>query len=354
MANLQAGDIGDLVTTTLNELGRGKFTDNMSDYQRTIVLKRLIKKGKMRFESGKALTFNRILDHNNSARFVGLGATDEVNIPDVMGTGEMPWRHMTWNYGMEFREPLMQAGAAKIVDLIVTRRTASRGSAIIKLEQKFWRVPAVSDTADIHGVPHWIVKSNTAATSANNDGFNGTAPSGYTTVAGINPTTDTRWRNYATQYTAVTKDDLVRKWRRMAEYTDFEPLVEDIPQPNTGDDYGFYTNYAVLGTLTEILEAQNENLGSDVAPMEGKVVFKRAPVVFVKELDLDTTNPVYSINWGVFGAKGLKGAWMKEFVETHVANRHTMSAVHTDCTFNVFCTDRRRLGVLATNTGVDY
>ena len=59
-------------------------------------------------------------------------------------------------------------------------------------------------------------------------------------------------------------------------YTDFKPLVEGMPTYSTGDDYGIYTNYSVLGEMTQILEAQNENLGTDVAPMEGQVVFRRS------------------------------------------------------------------------------
>lgn len=345
---LQATDIADLVTTTLNELGELKFTDLISDYQNTIVLKRLVKKNKTTFDAGPSVSFNAITDHNNSARFVGLGEVDRVDIPNVMTTGNVPWRHITWNWAIERREVSMNRTPRKIVDLVKTRRIASFASAIIKFEQRAWRVPATSDLLNPYGIPYWIVKSNTATTT--NDGFNGTAPSGYTVVGGINPTTFPRWANYATQYTNVTKDDFVRKLRRMSVYTDFMPLVDDIPVYNTGDDYGYYTNYAVLGTLEEILESQNENLGTDVASMDGKVVFRRAGVTFVKELDGDTTNPLYSINWGEFKTMGLRGEWMNETSVPIQPGQHTLSATHTDCTFNWFCRNRRRNGVLATDT----
>ena len=352
MASLQASDIGDLVTTTLNELGRLKFTDLMSDYQNTIALKRTMKKGKMTFDSGKAVSFNVITNHNDSARFVGLGATDVVDVPNVMTTGEVPWRHITWNWAIEGREEVMNASPAKIVDIVKTRRIAAFGSGIIKFEQRFWRTPSANDTTNPYGIPYWIVKSNTAVTT--NDGFNGNVPSGFTTVGGINPTTYPRWRNYATQYTAVTKDDLIRKLRRAMVYTDFMPLVDEIPTYNTGDDYAIYTNYNVLGTLEEILEDQNENLGNDIAPMDGRVLFRKTPVVWAKELDLDTTNPVYGVNWGEFKAMGLRGWWMKEYADDHVPGQHTVSATHTDSSFNWFCRNRRRNFVLATDTTLSY
>jgi hypothetical protein len=348
MPVLTPSGIGDLVTTTLAELGRAKFTDNMSDYQKTIALKRVFKKGKATFDSGSSVSFNVIINHNNSARFVGLAAEDQVNAPDVMITGSVPWRNITWNWMMEFREPLMNSGNARIVELIKTRRVAAMGSAVIKFEQSLWQAPATTDTTSPYGIPYWVVKSNTATTT--NNGFNGNVPSGYTTVGGINPTTYPRWKNYATQYTNVTKDDLVRKWRRAATYCLFMPLVDDIPVYNTGDENQYLTNYAVLGVLEELLEAQNDDLGNDVASMDGKVIFRRIPVEWVPELDLDTTNPVYGINWGEFKVMGLRGAWMKEFVQEEYPGQHTVTATHTDCTFNYFCRNRRRNFVLATDT----
>ncbi len=348
MAQLQAADLADLVKVTLNELGEMKFSDIMSDYQNTIALKRIMRKHKMTFDAGPEVEFNFMFDTGRSARFVGLGAIDIVDITPVMDKGKVPYRHVTWNWAVERREIAMNRSPRKIVDIVKTRRISEFGAAVKLFEQRFWRCPAASDNVNPYGVPYWIVKSNTAATT--NDGFNGTLPSGYTTVANISPTTYPRWANYATQYTLVTKDDLIRKARAMAWFTDFEPLVDDIPTYNTGDDLAYYTNYALLSQLEELLEAQNDNLGNDVASMDGKTMLRRVPVVAVKELNLDTTNPLYQINWGEFKAMGLRGEWMHETVEPQVSGQHTMAATHTDCSFNWFVRDRRRNGVLATNT----
>lgn len=350
MATIQATDIADLVTTTLNELGELKFTDLMSDYQNTIALKRVMKKNKMSFDAGPQVAFNVITDHNNSARFVGLAAPDVVDIVNVMTTGIVPWRHITWNWAIERREIAMNRTPRKIVDLAKTRRISSLGSAIIKFEKCLWKVPSSTNTTDPYGIPYWIVKSNTAATTANADGFNGTTPSGYTSVGGISPTTYPRWSNYATMYTNVSKDDLVEKLWRASTFTDFMPLVDGIPQYNTGDDYGYYTNYAVLKSLKEILEAQNDDLGSDLDSFEGKLLFRRAGFTWAKELELDTTNPIYGINWGEMKTMGLRGEWMNETSLPIMPGQHTVSATFTDCTFNMFCRNRRRNFVLATDT----
>lgn len=346
--SLQATDIADIVTTTLNELGEMKFTDLMSDYQNTIFLKRLAKKGKMTFRAGPEVQFNAITDTNGSARAVGLYYTANVNPSNVMITGKMPWRHVTWNWGIERREISMNRSPRKIVDITKTRRIAAFGDAIKFFEARGWRCPSVSDDLNFHGIPHWIVKSATAVTT--NNGFNGTVPSGYTTVANINPTTYPRWANYAAPYTLLTKDDFVSAaWRAMT-WTDFKPLVDDIPQYDTGRDFGLYTTYGVIEALKKILESQNDDLGPDIDSMEGQLVFRRTPITWVRELEDDTTGVFYGINWGVFHAMGLSDEWMHETPIPVHSNQPTVSATHTDCTLNTYCTDRRKLFVLSTGT----
>lgn len=349
---VQATGIADVLVTSLNQLGRLKFTDLATDYQNTIALKRIIKKNKTEIVGGPEVQFNVMFDKGSSARSVGLGYTAQPDIPNVMTVGKMPWRHTTWNWAMERRLVAMNSGDAKIVDIAQTQRIASMADAILYFERTLWRCPTLSEfELDPVGIPYFVVKSNTAFTTTN-QGMNGTVPSGYTLVANINPssTPGQRWRNYAEQYVTVSKDDLIRKMRRAQHYTDFMPIVDDIPTYNTGNDYGIYTNYVVVQTLTEILEAQNENLGSDVASMEGRVTFMRTPVVPVKQLDLDTTNPVYMLNWGEIGAQGLKGEWMKEQFFKENPNQPTMMFTNVDCSWNMYCRNRRRQAVLATDT----
>lgn len=343
MATLQASGIADLISTSLDELGELKMTDLMSTYNKTIAMKRTIKKGKMTFQAGPNVDFNVITGTNNSARFVGLYEQDNVNVTDVMTTGTAPWRHVNWNWAIDRREVAMNRSPRKIVDLTQSRRLAAAGSAVELFEQKFWRGPASTDTTNPLGMPHWIVKNNT-------EGFNGAAPSGYTTVGGLNPSTYTRWKNYTAQYTAVTFDDFVRKVRKGMWETDFEPLVEDIPTYNTGNDLAMYCNYALGSVLEELLLTQNDDLGPDLASMDGKVMFRRVPVQILKVLEDDTTNPMYLINWGEMHAAGLSGEWMYETRIDKVSNQHTVAAVHTDCTMNWFTRNRRRHAVFATDT----
>ncbi len=341
--SLQAAQLADLVAATLNDLGEMKITEITSDLQRHVAMRQLMRQNRIVLDAGPAIQWDLMTTHSGSARTVGLYATDIVNVGEVLTQASMPWRHTTANYAFDEREMAMNRSPRRIVDLLKIRRYDCMVSQAELFENLFWRCPASDNVLDPHGVPYWITKNNTT-------GFNGGAYSGYTTVATLSPTTYPRWQNWTAQYTSVSKDDLVRKWREAAVKTDFEPPVDGMATFNTGDRYGFFTNYAVIGALEEELEAQNDNLGNQVNSKDGKVTFSSVPVTYVPKLDADTTDPVYGINWGVFKTYILRGFWMRETKISVTPGQHTVVSVHTDNSLNWICKDRRRNFVLAKDT----
>lgn len=347
---VQAANIADLMTLTLPQFKRYKFTDISSDYRRTIAFKRVYRQKKTKWDEGDGVSiqFQLMTDTNGSFRFVGLGFTSVLPIPSTFISGSVPMRGWTYNWSVDGAEISMNMGDAKIFDIMKARYFQGVGDMIKGVEPSLWRVPS-STSDNVLGLPYYIVKSNTAATTANADGFNGLVPSGYTTVAGINPTTYPRWANYATQYTLVSKDDLIRKMRRAARKTDFQPLVEDMPTYNWGEDYGWYMNDDTYGAFIEVAESQNENLGPDVASMEGKTLFRRAPLDWVDELAKDTTNPIYGVSWAEIFASRLKNWWEKEISIDKNPQQPTMTSTHRVTRTNLVCTNRRTQCVLSTD-----
>jgi hypothetical protein len=142
---------------------------------------------------------------------------------------------------------------------------------------------------------------------------------------------------------------MVRKWRKAATFTHFEPPVST-PTTNTGNRWRFYTNYQVLGPMEEMLEAQNENLGPDVAKYDGAVMFRRTPVEWVPKLEADTTGPIYGINWGTFKLIVLKDWWLRETNVPVYPGQHTVQAHFLDSTYQFVSKSRRDNFVLATGT----
>ncbi len=343
---LQAENLADLVASTLKDLGEMKITEIATDLQDHVAMNSLLKKDRVQLDAGTAVQWDVMVTQSGAARTVGMYATDNVNVGEVLVQASHPWRHWTTNYAMDAREIDMNRSPRKIVDLLKTRRIDSMISLAELMETLFWQFPTSTNTLDPHGLPFWVVKTGASTTG----GFNGTLQSGYSAVAGLSPTTYPRWTNWNALYTAVSKDDLIRKWREAATKTGFKPPVDGISTFNTGNKYGYYTNYSCLGQLEEAVEAQNENLGNDVASKDGDTIFRRVPVTWVPKLDADTTNPVYGVNWGVFKTYLLRGWWLKEMKIDVTPGQHTVATVHIDNTGNWICKDRRRNFVLATAT----
>jgi hypothetical protein len=341
---LTAASDNDLVQTTLRDLGRLRFTDISSRLQHHTAMRSLLHENRVQLESGYGVQFDVMVGQTQAAQNVGLGATDNVVMRNVMIQGQADWRNTTSNYAIIGQELAMNREPSRIVDLIKTRRIAGLISLAELMETNFWGPPVpFGDNITPWGVNTWIVKAST-------EGFNGGVPAGYTVIGNINPTTYPAWNNWTYQYVNVSRDDLIRHWRKAATFTDFQPTVDGIPTFNTGDDYGFYANYSVIGPLEEALESQNDNLGPDIASQDGRVVMRRVPVMWIPFLEADTTNPVYGINWGVFKTYILKGWWLKETPVPIYPGQHTLSAYFIDSTYQWVCKDRRRNFVLATGT----
>lgn len=340
---LTAPQINDLIVTTLRDLGKNRYTEIATNLQKHTAMRNLFKKNRVELTSGFGLQWDVKVAQTNAAQNVGLGATDVVNDIDTMTQATADWRNTSTNYAIIGQVMDMNREPSRIVNYVASKRTDSLISLAELMENNFWGPPvAASDNLTPWGVNTWFVKNAT-------EGFNGGAPSGYTTI-GLNPTTYPNWNNYTAPYTDITKTDLIRKWRKAATFTGWQPPVDGIPSFNTGDDYGFYTNYGVIGPCEELLEAQNDDLGPDIASQDGQLMFRRTPVVWVPKLEADTTNPVYGLNWGLFKTFILQGWWLKETNVPVYPGQHTISAHFIDCTYQWAARSRRESFVISNGT----
>ena len=346
MAFLQADDIADLIKTTQRDLGRMKWTDISYSLQEYVALPMLLQREKVSFQSGYGIQWNVAVATSGAAKDTELYATDSVNVSDVMQTANIPWRHVTTNYAIERREVAMNRAPAEIVDLVRIRRNDAMIDLAKHMEERFWTKPASSsDNQRMYGVPYWITYTDNSLTNANG-GFDGGNPAGFSAGAGnLDSASYSSWKNWVAKYTAITSTDLIRKWRRAATFTNFKAPVPS-PSYNTGNNYGYYTNYNVIGPLEEALEAQNDNLGNDIASKDGRLMFRQVPVTWVPYLEANTANPVYGINWGVLKPAFLAGEYMREEGPNPASSQHTVFVTHVDTTLNLMCTNRRMNFVL--------
>jgi len=351
MPTLTSDQIADLVLATLDDLGRAAWTDLTTDIQEFSFMPQILKKERVQFGGGAGIKRQVMVKHSGAAEHQGLYETDTVSVQDVMQQARVPWRHTSTNWAYEDREMAMNTGASEIYDLVKTRRADSLIALTELMEETFWTQPALTtDTKTPYSIYYWAPKYPSGTTAL---GFNGGNPldqagTSFSDCAGLNATTYPRWSSFTGQYTLPSKTDLIKKWRKACTYTKFMSPIEMPNYARGKDRMGYYVNYTTLSALEEIGESQNENLGRDIASMDGMIMFRRRPVTWVPYLDADTAgDPVIGINWSTFYPYFLRGEYLHEQPPEKASNQHRTKECFIDLSWNTLCVDRRRNFVLS-------
>jgi len=339
--SLAYADIDDAVLLTQqNLIKRGAFLDLQTDLQDFVAVRELWRTRKKVFNGGDDWEWQAQIDHNHSARAVGLYETDGSAIMDTMIRGRVQPRHVNAHYTYELHEPSFQKGGVTIVDLVKTRYIAMMFSWYSKVEEFLWSKPATSaDKRTPYGVTYWVIKNAT-------EGFNGENPAGFTLGRGsIDSTVYGRWANWADDYTAVSKEELLRKMRKGHRQTKFRSPISHATPTLGAMRNGIYTTDSVIGLMEELVEQQNMNLGNDLASKDGRANFKSTPITWVPQLDIDTQNPVYMLDWNWF-AIGVLAGWENQMTKPYqVPDMHNVRRVDLDASFQMICTNLRRQAV---------
>ena len=341
MPGLAFSDIDDAVLLTQNTLiKRGAFVDMQTDLIDHVAVREMWKARQKKFAGGENWETEYQMDHNHSARAVGLYEDDGSSIGDTMVKGEVAPRHVNAHYIYDLREKAFQRGGTAIVNLIQTKYVAMMVAWFEYLEETLWGKPTDStDERTPYGIGYWIVKNAT-------EGFYGANPAGFTAGrGGISTGTYARYANYTAAYTKITKEDLIRKMRRAARQIKFRSPVSHATPKVGGSKNGIYTNDTVIGLMEEVLEANNMSLGNDLAAKDGRTLFKGTPLSYAPYLDNDTQNPVYMLDW-MWLAVGVLEGWDNNLQAPYmVPNKHLVRRVDLDATLNMVCTDPRRQAV---------
>lgn len=334
-------DIADLVTTTLRDLGRNKFQQIAQSLQDYEMMGKWLTKEKIVFDSGIGIQKTLMLKTGGAAQHVGLFEEDEVNIVDLLTQLQVPWRRATTNWAFERRELLENKGKALIVNIMKPRRAAAMIDLAETLEASCWgTAPTAADKKEPWGVQTWIVKNSS-------EGFNGGLPSDHTTMANVNISTYPNFKNYTNSYTSVTKADLIKKLRKAHRKIKFKsPVTIQDFRGSGGDRYRLYVNESTISDIEDLGEAQNENLGRDIASMDGQMVFRRHPILWVPQLDAQTDNPVYMLDHSCFHVVVLSGDYLRESGVQQAPKQHNVFQTFVDLSYNFCCVDRRRNAVL--------
>lgn len=350
--SLTAAQIRDLVLGTLRNLGPPRFHQIATKLPRYEVFPKILKKDKVQITGGTGWKRSLMLDHNYSARHLGMFATLTPSTPEVMAEISVDWRHTESNWNIERREILMNRGSREqVFKLITSRRAGGTLSMVEKVEECFWSKPATSaDQTTPWGLEIYVVFDGGA------DGHTGGDPAGFPAgAANLTVAAAPRWRNYQFTYTDVSQSDLIRRMRTCHRQIRFQsPIDLEGYRRGTGKTMRIYVNDAVMGQFEELAESRNENLGPDVGRIDETVVFKKHPIIYVPALDLDhisgagrPVNPIYFIDYDCLFPIILEGDFLHE-QEFKGSNQPNVTTHVQDLTWNLACYDRRGLAVGAT------
>lgn len=336
-------DYVDLVTTTLKNMERKTYADISKMLRDHFFLEMILRKEHVTFSRGTGAQFNVKVSRSTSARNVKLNEVITPRINDYMKVVSVPWRHTNTHWAVEERALEMNMGdAEQLVDLIDTSRSSAYEDLADLMEGNCWGVPSSSsDEITPYGVGYYMVKSS------GTPGFNGGAPSGFSDVAGLSPTTYTNWKNWTGQYTAVTKGDLIAKIKEACWKIKFKTAFpkyshEAVKGPPS---LAIVTTYSVKDAHENLIQSQNDNLGNDSAKYTDATYIKRAPVVASDYLTQNASdNPVYGFNFKWWQIRFLKGEYLKEGKPTPRQDQHRTIQTHVDCTYNLICRNRREGG----------
>ena len=343
MPSLNIEQFGDLLKTTLSKFQTPDYTSLITDTTDHPAAKRLIRKSTMKVQDGKDIDIRYKMSTSNTARMISPTTHDAVNARDGFVNGAVNWRKAETKYMFYEEEMTINRGESRLVDLVKSREDDAKTDWVELLESVFWGFPSASDTLQPFGLPYWVTKNAT-------EGFNGGIPSGYTTVAGLSPTTYPRHQNYTAQHTNVTLPDMVLKARKMAELTGFKPLIEGIPTIAGKPRLGYFTNLTNKQAYEDLCDSRNMNIGPDLARYDNQVKFRGADIEYVPLLNNDTTNPLYQLDWATISVVVLANWWQKRKVLAPYPGQRNVVAVFLDTMFNFVCWDRRKNGVIATGT----
>ncbi len=340
--SLTIDQIADAVIGIQRDLGALKWTEIATSLVHYEGLTRILTNERVQFGTGRGIQRQLMKRTSGQAKHTGLMATDSVDLQDLFVQMDIPWRHTTTAYMIDRVMVAMDRSPLAILNLVKTQRVASLIDLAVLIEEAIWDKPTNSaDNLKPFGLKYWVVKNAT-------QGFNGGNPAGFAAGAGnVDSSVVTRWANYTDQYVNVTKTDLIRKMRKASRQTGF---MSPVPHPSYArgpDRFVIYTTENVVEALEEVGEAQNENLGRDIASMDGRIMFHGNPVRWIHFLDQDVTDPIYHLNWANYYPIFLQGEYLNESRPLMAPNQHTVSRVFIDMTWNMLAVNRRLLSVIS-------
>ena len=349
--DLSNDTLKDLLKTTLeNHPWDGKF-ETLQKYHDYPVCNLWFQQDRVVFDGGTSIVRNVQLTENGSAKFTRPYEPASPTVVDVQGRLRAEWVQATADYSVSRQEMMRNRSKTKLIDVIRSRREAAMADLANLLEDYAWQAPSGSSD-DLHpmGIPYWIIPITSAQQTAEDYGHQGENPTGFSDCGGIDASSsdNARWRNYNDAWDStdgtIAADDVIKITRMLRRLHFRSPVFVSDADSGSYRNVRLYTNETILEGLEDRARTTNDNLGADVGRYAGATVIKNIPVVWIEQLDSDTTNPLYAINHAYFHPFVMEGDFFRETGPMNSRQQHDVFTTFVDLQFNFLCTNRQRAG----------
>lgn len=352
-------EVQDLVLFTRPEEGKGNLEQIAQNYTHYPLVGTLVMgPDRIKVDASHLIEKRLMLSTADAAQVVEPWQDDNVAVGDYATKLSVEYRRAQTNFAFEEEEVSVNKGEEKkIYDLMQEKRGAAELDMIELMEREGWAAPSAStDRLHFLGIPYWVVKNATT-------GFTGLAPTGWTLVGGINPSTVPHWRNYSATYTTPDALDLLPKWRTAKRATNFRNVTTLEGYRYMKKTVRHYCNETTLSALESLAEGRNENLGQDMQPyngatgtgtmgvanFDGDITFARTPIIYVQHLDSDTQNPIYGLSHDKLAFHVARSMDMKESPAIRHPRKSMVWVVFKRLKGQFCCVNRRQQYVLYIN-----
>lgn len=353
MPGVANSDLLDLIATTLKDLPKGQF-EVMWDSQHYEFC-RIYNEKRRKIDGGTSIERNVVLDETGNATYRRLFDTDTPTVENIQKKISVPWTQLGTNYSWDVLEIRRNKNSAKgYIDLMESRRTERLWGLAELIEDRGWKTPTnSSDTLYPNGIPYYLNFLDNGVTTG---GFSGKTiryqdGSTGTTCAGLDASTEAKWRNYADVYTRVD-NELLRKMRKAMLLTRFKPpkFVKSPGEDTPGQDVSIYCDADRAVEFMDLADKRDDATGpKDLAgkaliDVSGTTFFNRRPIVYIPQLDGASFTPIYCVDWSKIQPIVQDGYWMVESEPMTDRLQHTTVTVFLDACHNNLCINRRTAG----------
>lgn len=352
---LTSTQLADLVLCVTDNHPADKSFEYLRDpsYHTFELMNRIFSKEKIEIQGGENIS--RFVNYRESgtAEYV---LPAKVYQPAMIATLKkitIPWRHAHGHWAIVREEMLGCRGPEQLIDEVKVKQTVAKVDMSILIESMLWAAPDATSEILPLTIPYWVVPYPVAGATAAG-AQQGTFQSGYTDIAGLDPSDAayTRWKNWnfqwsnnAGEWTSVDG----KRMGRMYRHLQFEaPQLASNLSDSKFSNLRLYTNETTLESMEENAKKQNDQVGPDLGRYQGSTLYRGLPPVWQSQLDTYIAAqgyyPTYLINFAYLKPVVREGDYFRE--ETFKASMYQpdVTVTHMDLSYNLLCTNRQLVG----------